>query len=146
MKDFKRVYLCGPMSGLPEFNVPAFDLVANLLEGNGFSVVNPGTLSQNRSDLEWHDYMKWCLAELVRCDAVCLVGDWEDQSFEESEGVRDEVYIATRLGIPIFCLDGCSNLSRLKTYVWKSVVGLHGSDKNRPCIWDPIRYWSKQSF
>lgn len=36
-----RVYLAGPMRGLPQFNFPAFDAGAATLEALGHEVFNP---------------------------------------------------------------------------------------------------------
>lgn len=37
----KRIYLAGPMTGLPEFNYPAFHAEAARLRGLGYQVENP---------------------------------------------------------------------------------------------------------
>lgn len=37
----KRIYISGPMTGLPEKNFPAFNAEANRLRALGFDVVNP---------------------------------------------------------------------------------------------------------
>ncbi|MGE5607641.1 MAG: DUF4406 domain-containing protein, partial [Bacillota bacterium] len=37
----KPLYLSGPMSGLPEHNIPAFNAAAARLRRLGFCVVNP---------------------------------------------------------------------------------------------------------
>ena len=40
------VYLSGPMTGLPEFNYPAFNALASTLRGSGFVVNNPAVMTQ----------------------------------------------------------------------------------------------------
>lgn len=37
-------YLCGPMSGLPQFNVPLFNEVSARLRNIGFTIVSPAEL------------------------------------------------------------------------------------------------------
>ncbi|MCY1527250.1 hypothetical protein D9M68_623110 [compost metagenome] len=37
----KRIYLAGPMTGLPEFNYPAFHAEAARLRALGYQVENP---------------------------------------------------------------------------------------------------------
>lgn len=37
----KRIYIAGPMSGLPEFNYPAFNRAAAVLRAQGHHVENP---------------------------------------------------------------------------------------------------------
>ena len=39
-----KVYIAGPMTGLPQFNVPLFDHVARQLRKQGFDVVSPAEL------------------------------------------------------------------------------------------------------
>ena len=36
-----KVYVAGPMRGIPEFNFPAFFAAADKLRGDGFAVFNP---------------------------------------------------------------------------------------------------------
>ncbi len=36
-----KIYLSGPMSGYPSFNIPAFDDAARQLRANGYQVVSP---------------------------------------------------------------------------------------------------------
>ncbi|WP_319942079.1 DUF4406 domain-containing protein [Pseudomonas quasicaspiana] len=42
----RRIYISGPMTGLPDFNFPAFAAEANRLRGLGFDVVNPAEINQ----------------------------------------------------------------------------------------------------
>jgi hypothetical protein len=39
-----KVYIAGPMTGLPQFNVPLFDHVARQLRSQGYEVVSPAEL------------------------------------------------------------------------------------------------------
>jgi uncharacterized protein DUF4406 len=39
-----KVYIAGPMTGLPQFNVPLFDHVARQLRKQGYDVVSPAEL------------------------------------------------------------------------------------------------------
>lgn len=49
----KRVYLSGPMTGLPELNFPAFRVEAARLRALGFEVVNPADLNPE-PNTGWH--------------------------------------------------------------------------------------------
>lgn len=41
MSENKRIYLAGPMQGIPEFNFPRFNAVAKALRAGGHEVFNP---------------------------------------------------------------------------------------------------------
>jgi len=45
----KRIYVAGPMQGIPNFNFPRFNAVARALRGNGHIVFNPA-----EKDIERH--------------------------------------------------------------------------------------------
>lgn len=44
----KRIYLAGPMRGIPEFNFPRFNAVAKALRVNGHEVFNPAERDTER--------------------------------------------------------------------------------------------------
>ena len=88
-----RIYIAGPMTGLPGFNFPAFNAEAERLRADGHEVLNPadhGVID----GFEWRDYMRLDIAQLVTCDAVQLLPGWE-----KSKGATLEHDIATRLGL-----------------------------------------------
>lgn len=91
----KRVYLSGPMSGLPEHNFPAFNAEAARLRGLGYDVVNPVDINPDPG-LSWHQCLRNDLAALLTCDGVALLDGWQG-----SAGAHLEVHVAHRLGMPI---------------------------------------------
>lgn len=95
----KRVYLAGPMSGLPEFNFPAFRVEAARLRGLGLDVVNPAEINGPAavaSGLTWEDCMRADIAQLVTCDSIAVLDNWQN-----SRGASLEVHIAQTLGMPV---------------------------------------------
>ena len=99
-----RLYLAGPMRGIPEYNFPAFFAAERHLIGIGHQVFNPA-----RADMEWdgfnpkcdepHDeahYMARDLPEVCKADAVAVLPGWES-----SKGAALEVYVARVLGKPV---------------------------------------------
>lgn len=88
----KRIFLSGRMSGLPEFNYPAFNEAAAKLRAMDFEVENP---AENPPQSTWEDYMRLALRQMLTCEVVAQLGGWQD-----SRGARMEHDVATRLNIP----------------------------------------------
>lgn len=90
-----RYYLCGPMSGLPNFNREAFfDVAASLLEAGVSEVFSPAELSDEGRT--WEDLMRICIGRLVKCDVLVVLPGWEN-----SRGARLEMEIAEALGLRV---------------------------------------------
>lgn len=95
--DFKmkRLYLSGPMTGLPDFNFPAFNAEAARLRELGYDVVNPAEINQEQNTT-WHECMRNDLKALLDCDALALLDGWQ-----QSAGAHLEMHVAHRVGIHI---------------------------------------------
>lgn len=90
-----RLYLSGPMSGLPEFNYPAFHLAKEMLEARGYDVTSPADLPL-RDDWEWVDYIEVDIDSVFVAEGVAYL-----DGCEQSKGARIERRIAERLNLPI---------------------------------------------
>jgi len=88
-----RVYLSGPMTGLPDFNYPAFNQTAGDLRAAGYHVENP---AENEVRSTWAEYMKSAVAQLTACDKIKMLPGWE-----ASRGARIEYQLAQDLGIEV---------------------------------------------
>lgn len=95
----RRVYISGPMTGVPHFNFPAFHAAAWMLRSRGYEVVNPAEIN-SETDGEWHQYLRADIKALCDCDALALLPGWE-----QSKGAHLELHIAHRLGLHIGALD-----------------------------------------
>lgn len=91
----KRIYISGPMTGLPALNFPAFNAEAARLRGMGFEVVNPAELNED-PNANWHDCMRTDLKALLDCDTLALLPGWQ-----KSSGAHLEMHVAHRVGIEI---------------------------------------------
>lgn len=91
----KRIYVAGPMTGLPMLNFPAFHAAEAHLLRYGYTVVNPARINPDHS-MSWEDCMRKDIAELVTCGAIYLLPGWQD-----SKGATLEHHIAERLGLNI---------------------------------------------
>jgi hypothetical protein len=89
------IYLAGPMTGLPEFNYPAFLANAHQLRRSGFIVVNPADNGLPATS-PWSSHMRRDLRSMLDCQGVALLEGWET-----SRGANLEVVIARALDMPI---------------------------------------------
>lgn len=100
-----RVFLCGPMSGLREWNYPAFLRKAAELRALGYEVLSP---AENFPDPvkapDWADCLRASIGQLIQADAVYLLGGWR-----ESRGARIERHLAYDLELPLYGW-GCKEL------------------------------------
>lgn len=55
IEETPYIYLCGPMTGLPEYNYPAFHAAAAELRAQGWRVVNPAENAEPTADPTWDD-------------------------------------------------------------------------------------------
>lgn len=98
-----RVYIAGPMTGIAEFNFPAFNKEAVRLRAEGLTVLNPADHGIVEG-AEWADYLRHDIAGLATCQRIHLLSGWE-----KSKGARLEVTIAHALGIAITLSDGAAS-------------------------------------
>lgn len=116
-----RVYIAGPMTGLPLFNFPAFDYARDQWRDAGWEVVSPAdltrTLWRERFEAEfdpastdpaisaggdiYRDFLREDLREIVTCDAIALLPGWR-----ASRGVAVELTVARAMKCRVY--DACS--------------------------------------
>lgn len=91
-----RIYICGPCTGLPDNNYPAFHAMAAELRAAGFEVENPAENPPPACGT-WAGWMRLGIAQLVRCDAILLL-----EGYRNSRGAIVELGIAQELGLRVF--------------------------------------------
>lgn len=91
-----RIYLAGPMTGLPELNFPAFHAEAARLRKLGYDVVNPAEINLD-TGAKWEDCMRLDIRELITCGGLALLPGWHN-----SRGAALERKIADGLGMPSY--------------------------------------------
>ena len=90
-----KVYLSGPMTGIQDFNFPAFNAEAARLRAAGLQVVNPAEINPDTT-MSWHECMRADIKALCDCDTLALMPGWES-----SQGAHLELHIAHRLGLRV---------------------------------------------
>lgn len=93
-----KLYIAGPISGIPDGNRPAFAKAALELEESGYTVVNPATLEVE--GWTWAQYLRHDLPLMLKCEGVALLPGWQD-----SKGASLEYLVASDLGMPIRTVD-----------------------------------------
>lgn len=94
IKPCDTVYICGPMSGLPQFNYPAFREAETLIRKRyGCRVLNP---ARQPDGLEYDEYMRRGCADVVSATVVIVLPGWQ-----KSPGAKDEMACAAIHGIRV---------------------------------------------
>src|SRR5258708_31519884 len=93
-----KVYLAGPMRGLPDLNRAAFLDAAELLRASGHEVVHPAEHNiANGPDVR--TAVAWGLAQVCWCDVIVVLSGWED-----SRRTAAEIACAYPLDLPWYPL------------------------------------------
>lgn len=109
MTDAAVYYLAGPMSGLPQFNFPAFDSATRKLRNNDFNVVSPAELdsdaireaalaSLDGAPMPEHGTWADFLARDVKLIADRVTGIIFLDGWEKSRGARLEAFVGILCG------------------------------------------------
>lgn len=101
-----RVYIAGPMRGVPLFNFPAFDEATAHARSLGLDAVSPAEMDRERgvdparpetfTKFDYRDALARDVAELFKCDAIALLPGWR-----ASKGANLELAVAQSLGLAV---------------------------------------------
>ena len=106
----KRCYIAGPMSGIADFNFPAFDEAKRELTALGWDVISPADMDradgfdergctggEMLTSTQRQGFARNDIAALLEVDAVFLLPGWET-----SKGATNEANVASWLGIDLY--------------------------------------------
>lgn len=123
----EKVYIAGPMTGIPHHNVPAFDAARDYLQSCGYDPVSPPDITRRLADrvkgihsdgtIEPEAYcllVRKDFEELLECKSVYVLPGWR-----ESRGAKLEVALAIQLGLPIY---DYKELKKLNIQILTTVV------------------------
>jgi hypothetical protein len=102
-------YLSGPMTGLVDYNRPAFNEAAKYLRSQGFTVWNPAEEFDPSYIYPRKVYMRRDIEALLKCESIVMLHGWQN-----SAGARLELEIARELEMNIFFL-GDNKLTKENT-------------------------------
>jgi len=89
-----KIYISGPITGMPELNKPVFDDAAQKLRAAGYEPVNPHDNGVS-ADAPWQAHMRADIKLLMDCDALVYL-----EGSEASAGAKIEIKLAFGLGMP----------------------------------------------
>lgn len=105
----KKIYLAGPMTGLPEYNYPEFESTTATLRKHGWDVVSPVEIARdmgysrdliNSDHAVFFNLMRAEKEALMDCDAIMLLEGWE-----RSKGTRAELQLALSYNMEVICIE-----------------------------------------
>ena len=92
-----RVYISGQITSLTQDTYrKAFNKATIEIGENGHEPVDPSLLGKPEQH-SWHYYMKKAIPQLLECDAIYMLNDWE-----KSKGATLERTIAQALDMGVF--------------------------------------------
>lgn len=91
-----KIYISGPMSGIPYKNFPLFDWAALWLDHRGYSVLSPADIDRLDKRDDWEECLRRDIIALMDCTHVATLSGWR-----KSRGAKLEVSIAKALGMEV---------------------------------------------
>jgi hypothetical protein len=95
-----KIYIAGPMTGLPDWNYPAFHAAARAWRAYGWEVVNPAEAFGGATDRPYRDYVAADIEVLRHCDAIAMLPGWDGPNARGSVWEREVA--KTLLKLPVY--------------------------------------------
>lgn len=96
MNRKNRVYISGPITGIPDY-LENFEKVEKELTKAGYSVINPAKLNANMPDgIEYEEFLEIDLKYMDLCDSIYMMKGWQN-----SKGANREYGYALGKGMKI---------------------------------------------
>ena len=91
-----KVYVSGPMTGIKNLNIEAFEIAEKRLLEIGYDVVNPHKVCENVEPKTWNACMRADIKALMDCDEIYLLA-----GYSQSRGAMIERDLAKKLGMRV---------------------------------------------
>ncbi len=93
-----KLYIAGPMTGMPQHNQPAFWKASQELSEAGYLVLHtahPDNLEPEKlKSTSWELWLRKAIARMMDADAIALLPGWQ-----ASRGARLEVMVGLEVGM-----------------------------------------------
>lgn len=89
------LYVAGPMTGIADKNIPAFDVAERRLTARGYTVLSPAR-HESAEVTHWRDYMRLGIKDVCECEGIALLPGWE-----HSAGARLESTVGEMIGAEV---------------------------------------------
>jgi hypothetical protein len=108
-----KLYVAGPMRGLPQLNFPAFYLAEGVFRSMGYEVLNPARMDDEKQvttkddvpekggpagNEAWREMVRRDLDAVLVADAIALLKGWD----RGSRGATAEAAVARWLNLPAY--------------------------------------------
>jgi len=92
------IYITGPMSGLEEYNHPAFHAAESYLQEHrdDAELMNPAWNYNGSPQVNWQQYMRRSIRQVMEATELYVLKGWE-----ASKGAQLEVSLAKALGLKL---------------------------------------------
>lgn len=104
----KKVYISGPMTGLPNENAEAFAQAAEALRERGYGVCNPVETSDLLGKLTHAQYLRFDFERVLEADFLVALPGWEN-----SLGALSEIMVAVRIDTPVWGWENWQDYDRI---------------------------------
>ncbi len=96
-----KLYVAGPMTGMKDFNYPAFERARSSLEGAGYEVLSPTDNGKDMPTQSWTWYMRRAVKMVADADGIAVLS-----GAGCSRGAVVEIALARALAIEVDSVDG----------------------------------------
>lgn len=95
-----KVYISGPITGIPDLNRHAFEQAKKVLRSHGLIPISPiDVCAEASASWTWADYMREDITAMMGCEAITMLPGWK-----QSRGAKIEHDLAMALGFTIIRL------------------------------------------
>lgn len=113
-----RVYIAGPMGGLPGYNYDAFHEAAQMIRSVGCEAINPAEADLffgPPGNVPRETYLRHAMTNVGICDAIYLLPGWQ-----KSGGALLELHLAVELGmLVVTSIEPDLNLLRISPSIYR---------------------------